>query len=92
MTADIIVTAEWQNPMWKIAVADNGMGIEPEWLERIFQPLQRRHGLDIAGSGIGLATCRKIVTRAGGKIWVESVVGSGSTFYFTVPGPPPAKS
>lgn len=92
VTADIIVTAEWQNPLWKIAVADNGMGIEPEWLERIFQPLQRRHGLDIAGSGIGLATCRKIVTRAGGKIWVESVVGSGSTFYFTVPGPPPSKS
>ncbi|MBV8705812.1 MAG: PAS domain S-box protein [Acidobacteriaceae bacterium] len=74
-----------QNEMWKFAVRDNGIGIEPEWLERVFQPMQRRHGLNVAGSGIGLATCRKIVTRAGGQIWVESVVGSGSTFFFTLP-------
>lgn len=71
---------------WKFSVSDNGIGIEPEWLDRIFQPMQRRHGPEIAGSGIGLATCRKIVTRAGGKIWAESTVDEGSTFYFTVPG------
>jgi signal transduction histidine kinase len=70
---------------WIISMTDNGIGIEPEWLERIFQPLQRRHGPEIAGSGIGLATCRKIVTRAGGTIWAESEVGQGSTFHFTVP-------
>ncbi len=73
--------------LWRLSVQDNGMGIEPEWLERIFQPLQRRHAADIAGSGIGLATCRRIVDRAGGRIWAESTVGAGSTFHFTLPGP-----
>jgi light-regulated signal transduction histidine kinase (bacteriophytochrome) len=51
---------------WMIEVRDNGVGIEPEWFERIFLPLQRRHGSRVKGSGIGLATCKKIVTRAGG--------------------------
>lgn len=73
--------------MWQLAIADNGIGIPSDWLERIFQPLQRRHGMEIPGSGIGLTTCKKIVTRAGGVIWVESIVGHGATFYFTLPGP-----
>src|SRR5438045_3126082 len=73
----IKVTAERRNPMWLIAVEDNGIGVEPEWFDRIFQPMQRRHGREISGSGIGLATCRKIVTRAGGRIWVESEIDSG---------------
>jgi PAS domain S-box-containing protein len=83
----IKVTAERRNPMWLIAVEDNGIGVEPEWFDRIFQPMQRRHGREISGSGIGLATCRKIVTRAGGRIWVESEIDSGSKFLFTLPGP-----
>ncbi|HZS54820.1 MAG TPA: ATP-binding protein [Bryobacteraceae bacterium] len=82
---EITVSARRLDRHWNISVADNGMGIEPEWLERIFQPMQRRHGPEIAGSGIGLATCRKIVTRAGGAIWAESEAGRGSTFHFTVP-------
>ncbi|MBV8552595.1 MAG: PAS domain S-box protein [Acidobacteriaceae bacterium] len=82
----IHVSADREGVLWRVAVRDNGIGIEPEWHERIFQPMQRRHGMNIAGSGIGLATCRKIVTRAGGRIWVESQPGSGSTFYFTLPG------
>ncbi len=86
----IKVTAARQASAWLIGVEDNGMGIEPEWFDRIFQPLQRRHGREISGSGIGLATCKKIVTRAGGRIWVESQVGSGATFFFTLPGPEPA--
>jgi signal transduction histidine kinase len=71
-----------------IAVEDNGIGIEPEWTERIFLPLQRRSELGAAGIGLGLATCKKIVTRAGGKIWVESKLGLGSTFYFSLPERP----
>ncbi len=84
---DIKVTATRQASMWLIGVEDNGIGIEPEWFERVFQPMQRRHAGEISGSGIGLATCKKIVSRAGGRIWVESEVGSGSKFFFTVPGP-----
>jgi len=72
-----------------IAVEDNGIGIEPEWTERIFLPLQRRSALGAAGTGLGLATCKKIVARAGGRIWVESTLGLGSTFYFSLPGPRP---
>lgn len=84
----IRVNAARDGNMWRIAVEDNGIGIEAEWFDRIFLPLQRLHGSEISGSGIGLATCKKIVTRAGGKIWVESRVGAGSTFLFTLPGPP----
>lgn len=82
----IRITAERQGSMWRMGVHDNGIGIEPAWLERVFVPLQRCHGMEIPGSGIGLATCKKIVTRAGGRIWVESE-GSGSSFFFTLPGP-----
>lgn len=82
----IRIAAEQEEAMWRIGVHDNGVGIEPEWTERIFQPFQRCHGGDIAGSGIGLATCKKIVTRAGGQIWVESKLGEGSSFFFTLPG------
>jgi len=84
----IHIRAEHSGDLWRICVQDNGMGIEPEWFERIFLPMQRRHSSKIAGSGIGLATCRKIVNRAGGRIWVESEVGCGSTFFFTLPGAP----
>ncbi len=83
---EIHVSAEQSGALWRVSVRDNGMGIEPEWFERIFLPMQRRHSSKIAGSGIGLATCRKIVNRAGGRIWVESEAGSGSTFFFTLPG------
>ena len=79
------ITAFREGDNWKIQVRDNGLGIEKEWFERIFLPMQRRHGSHIKGSGIGLATCKKIVSRAGGEIWVQSELGCGSEFYFSLP-------
>lgn len=86
----IEITASWDAPHWTIAIRDNGVGIDAAWHEHIFKPMQRLHGSEIEGSGIGLATCRKIVTRAGGRIWIQSDPGTGSTFFFTLPGEPPA--
>jgi signal transduction histidine kinase len=66
-------------------VKDNGIGIDPEFVDQIFKPFKRLHGGEYPGSGIGLATCQKIVKGYGGRIWVESSPGSGSTFLFSVP-------
>lgn len=85
MPPKVEISAVQDGHQWIIKVCDNGVGIEKEWSERIFLPLQRRHGSRVKGSGIGLATCKKIVTRAGGEIWVESEMGTGSAFYFSLP-------
>ena len=69
---------------WVVSIADNGQGFDSEYAERIFLPFERLHGSETSGSGIGLATCKRIIERAGGRIWAESQPGVGSTFYFTL--------
>jgi light-regulated signal transduction histidine kinase (bacteriophytochrome) len=81
----IHIKAETASGGWLLSFRDNGIGIAPEFHLRIFQPMQRLHGHEIAGSGIGLATCKKIVERAGGSMWVESTEGDGATFYVKLP-------
>jgi PAS domain S-box-containing protein len=68
-----------------LSISDNGQGIPIEQRERIFAPLSRLHGQDIPGTGLGLAVCKKIIEHLGGRIWVESTPGQGSTFHFSVP-------
>jgi signal transduction histidine kinase len=81
----ISICAARSDREWRISVSDNGPGIAPQYHERIFQPLKRLHGMEIAGTGMGLAVCRKIIERHGGRIWVESDTAQGATFTFTLP-------
>ena len=80
----IHVSAVLSDGAWRFSVRDNGCGFSMVDAERIFAPFQRLHGVDVPGTGIGLALCRKVVESHGGKIWAESSKNEGSTFVFTL--------
>jgi two-component system, chemotaxis family, sensor kinase Cph1 len=74
-----------QGPEWLFSVRDNGLGFKPAYAEAIFQPFARLHGRQYSGSGLGLARTKGIVEQHDGRIWVDSVPGEGSTFWFSLP-------
>ena len=79
------ISAAQGNEEWLFSVRDNGLGIDSKYFDQIFGVFKRVHGREYPGNGIGLAICKKIVERRHGRIWVESAVGKGSVFYFTLP-------
>ena len=89
---EVHVDARRGSGEWDIVVSDNGIGIEPRHADRIFQIFRRLHAAnEYPGTGIGLAICRKIVERHGGRIWVEPNAGRGAAFHFTMPDTPPVQ-
>ncbi|MGA2598382.1 MAG: ATP-binding protein [Bryobacteraceae bacterium] len=81
----IHIGVEEQDDFWLFSFRDNGIGIEKQYWDSIFQVFKRLHGKDVPGSGIGLALCKRVIENHGGSIWLESELGQGSTFFFTIP-------
>jgi signal transduction histidine kinase len=81
----IRISAEARENEWVVAVHDNGIGIEPAYVDKVFDAFTRVHKGPYRGTGLGLAICQRIVEHHGGRIWVESQPGVGSSFFFTLP-------
>lgn len=89
VTPEITLAATHGNKEWTLSIADNGIGIDKQYSDQIFDVFRRLHRKEeYSGTGVGLAICKRIVNLHGGKIWVESEPGKGSTFHFTIPTPP----
>ena len=82
---EIHIGVENENDKWLISVRDNGVGFDPKHKDDIFALFNKLHGADVSGAGIGLATCRRVIELHGGKIWADSIPGTGSTFQFSIP-------
>jgi chemotaxis family two-component system sensor kinase Cph1 len=79
------ISCKRQDLVWVFAVQDNGPGIDPKFQSRIFEVFKRLHGKEYPGNGLGLAFCKKAIEGHGGRMWMKSAPGAGSTFYFTLP-------
>jgi len=85
----VVVTVHRDGAFWLFSVTDNGIGIEPQYADRVFLIFQRLHDrATYPGTGIGLAMCRKIIEYFGGRIWLDTSVSDGTRFCFTLPAPP----
>jgi signal transduction histidine kinase len=82
---EIYLSVTPEQNSWVFAVRDNGIGIDPRHSERIFSIFKRIHDASYPGAGVGLAITRQVIKQHGGRTWVESKLGSGATFYFTLP-------